>query len=192
MTRSLNIMVDIDEVIFPMIDSIHDLAFQRGLHDGSIAPAWSGWEVYGCTEDDYWSLWADFALSGGYTSTPPIAGAVETLRDLAFDGHQIHLVTARGFMGNRQNIRRWTPAWVAEFAVPHASLTFSQDKVAAQEVLGVQFDLAIDDSPSNFKKLQDAAVNVWLQSHPHNAWFETEFRVADLAEFAEIARDLAS
>lgn len=192
MTRTLDLMVDIDEVIFPMIDSIHQLAFERGLHDGTPKPRWRGWEVYGCSEQDYWDLWSDFALSGGYTSTPPIAGSVEALRDLAFEGHRIHLVTARGFMANAQRIRRWTPAWVEEFAVPHKSLTFARSKPDAMKELGVHFDLAIDDSPSNFQALQDAGVHAWLQDHPHNEEFETDFRVSHVSEWAMIAKRLVA
>lgn len=192
MTRTLDLMVDIDEVIFPLMDSIHQLAYERGLHDGTAKQEWAGWKAYGCTEAAYWDLWSDFAMAGGYTSTPPYDGAVEALRDLHFEGHRIHLVTARGFMKNASKIRRWTPAWIQEFAVPHASLTFARNKAHAMKELGVHFDLALDDSPSNFQTLQDAGVHAWLQSHPHNDGFETDFRVGSVAEFAMIAKRLVA
>lgn len=174
----LDLMVDIDEVIFPMMSTIHDRAQQEGLHDGTAEMAWAGWVHYRlptgepCPEDVYWKLWSDFAREGGYVSTPPIPGSVEALRHLHFEGHRIHLVTARGFMANANKIRRWTPEWVEEFAVPHTTLTFARDKVAAQAELGVRFDLALDDSPKNYQALADDGVNVWLQRHPHNREFE--------------------
>lgn len=174
MTRPLNLMVDIDEVIFPMMSTIHDRAQVAGLHDGTAKMAWAGWANYRlptgepCPEDRYWDLWTDFANEGGYVTTEPIDGAVQALRWLMWEGHNIHLVTARGFMAHADEIRAWTPKWVEEFAVPHKTLTFAKDKVAAQETLGVKFDAGIDDSPKNWALLHHAGVRMWLQNHEHN------------------------
>lgn len=171
---ALDLMVDIDDVIFPTIASIHDLAQKAGLHDGTARMAWSGWESYTlpsgepCPPDVYWDLWSDFALGNGYVDTEPIPFAVDALRYLKDEGCEIHLVTARGFMNHAEDIRRWTPEWLKKFDVPHSTLTFSQDKVAAMYELGVKFDSAIDDSPRNVKALLDAGVNAYLQDHPHN------------------------
>ena len=178
MTAPLDLMVDIDEVIFPMMGTVHERARLAGLHDGTAKMAWAGWVHYRlptgepCPEDIYWDLWSDFAADGGYLTTEPIPGAVEALRWLMWEGHNIHLVTARGFMKNAENIKAWTPQWVADFAVPHKTLTFAQDKVGAQEILGVEFDAGIDDSPKNYSKLRDAGVEMWLQNHEHNAEFD--------------------
>lgn len=186
-SNALEIMVDIDEVVCPTIDSIHNLAFDRGLHDGSMPMStWRGHEQYGCDEQVYWDLWSDFALSGGYLNTEPIPGSVEALRRLYWEGHRIHFVTARGFMNHASDIRKWTPDWLAEFAVPFHTLTYAQDKVAVQELLGLRFDYAVDDSPRNFTELLADGVEVYLQNHPHNAAFETDRRVQNLDEFAEI------
>lgn len=178
------LMVDIDDVVFPLLDSIHDLARERGLHDGTVDPAWRGWEAYGCTEEEYWDLWADFALADGYLVQPPIPGAAEALRWLKWEGHKIHLVTARGFMANAEKIRAWTPQWIEEFAIPHDSLTFAKDKPAVMNQLGVWFDFAIDDSPSNYLALDNAGVDVYLLDHAHNRDFGAERRVASLWEWA--------
>lgn len=178
MTRPLDLMVDIDEVIFPMMESVHQLAQDRGFHDGTAKMAWAGWVHYRLPtgeplpEDIYWDLWSDFASDGGYLHTEPITGAVEALRWLAWEGHNIHLVTARGFLAHSEKIRAWTPRWIGNFAVPHKTLTFAKDKVGAQELLGVEFDAAIDDSPKNYAALNQAGVPTWLQDHEHNRDFE--------------------
>jgi hypothetical protein len=183
MTRRLDLMVDIDEVIFPMMASVHKRAQDKGYHDGTADMVWAGWVHYRLPsgeplpEDIYWDLWSEFALEGGYIHTPPIEGAVEALRWLSWEGHNIHLVTARGFMANAENIRAWTPQWVEEFAVPHKTLTFAQDKVAVQEELGVEFDAAIDDSPKNFQALREAGIHAFLQDHEHNRDLEVEPRL---------------
>jgi hypothetical protein len=170
------VMVDIDDVLMPTIDSIHELARQAGLHDGTVEPSWAGWDAYGCDEAVYWALWTQFAEEGGYVATQPIPGSVEALRRLLWAGHRIHLVTARGFMAHAEEIRAWTPQWVEEFAIPHHSLTFAQDKVAAMRSLVAPrsdqaygaFDYAIDDSPRNIRALLEVGVDAYLLNHPHN------------------------
>lgn len=184
--RALELMVDIDEVIFPLGDSIHDLAHKAGLHDGTQPWSnWSAWLQYGCEPDPYWDLWTDFAMAGGYLKTPPIEGRVEALRWAMWEGHKIHLVTARGFMNHADAIRDWTPKWLEEFGVPYHTLTYSQNKGQAMAELGVVFDSAVDDSPKNFGHLADAGVDVYLQEHPHNASADipAERRVPDLWEW---------
>ena len=174
MTQPLDLMVDIDEVIFPMMSTIHRKAEGKGLHDGTAKMAWAGWVHYRlptgepCPEDIYWDLWSEFSAEGGYLTTKPIEGSVEALRWLAWEGHNIHLVTARGFMAHAEDIRAWTPQWIEEFAVPHKTLTFARDKVAAQETLGVEFDSGIDDSPKNWGNLVKAGVPCFLMNHEHN------------------------
>ena len=204
----LDIMFDIDDVLFPTMWSIHDLARGHGLHDGSVTPTWSGWEVYRlpdgqpCPPEVYWDLWSEFAASGGYVDTPPIDEAIRAVRELYLDGHRIHLVTARGFMAHADDIRRWTQEWRDEWAVPWHTLTFAQDKVAAQiDVFYASpnpvnpckrtFDYALDDSPKNFQALWEAGVEAYLLDHVHNAdwvWPKAAgaHRVASVSEFAEI------
>lgn len=184
-SQTFDLMVDIDDVIFPLIDQIHEGARLKGYHDGSVGPEWSATQ-YPCSEDDYWDLWAEFTLANGYVLTEPNHDAVEALRFLLWEGHRIHLVTARGFMKNAEEIRAWTPQWLEEFAVPHHTLTFSKDKPAAQAELGVTFDFAIDDHPKNYQALREAGVRAYLLDHHHNREHEAEFRVPSVWEWAYI------
>ena len=189
--RALNLMVDIDEVIFPIGDSVHLISHEFGLHDNSEPwRNWSAHQQYGCHPDEWWPMWTIFAERGGYINTPPIPGRVEALRHLYLDGHTINLVTARGFMQHADEIRTWTAQWLEEFAVPHHRLVFARDKVAAQAETGA-YDLAVDDSPKNYEHLLSAGVNVWLQTHTHNEAYEAECRVDDLWQFAKIAERLS-
>lgn len=182
----VDIMVDIDDVLCPTIDEIHELARVAGLHKGEVGPAWKGWEVYGCEPDAYWDLWLTFAASGGYLNTPPIPGSVEALRRLYWAGHRIHLVTARGFMANAEQIREWTPQWVETFAIPHHSLVFAKDKVAAQDTVGARFTYAIDDSPKNIGMLRRDGIEAYLLSHHHNRDAQGLPRVESVGAFADL------
>lgn len=189
-----HLMVDIDDVIFPTMSSIHALAHEKGLHDGTAKMAWSGWESYSlpngdpCPPEIYWDLWSEFAITDGYINTPPIDDAVNALRWLYWEGHTIHLVTARGFMAHADDIRRWTKDWVEEYAIPHETLTFSQNKAAAQEDLGVRFDFAVDDSPKNVEGLRFHNVRAYLLDHEHNESAEVpaDWRTPSLWEWAYI------
>lgn len=185
---TLDLMVDIDEVLCPTIDSIHALAHERGLHDNTEPMrTWAGYEQYQCPPEVYWDLWSDFALSGGYLATEPIPGAVEALRHAYFEGHRIHLVTARGFMNHASDIRRWTPEWAADFAIPWHTIVFTKNKVLAQRELAVRFDYSFDDSPRNTVALRDDGVLAYLVDHPHNHDFDYDLRVPNLAAGIEIA-----
>lgn len=185
MSSNLDLMVDIDDVICPLIEQIHERARLKGYHDGSVGPEWSATQ-YPCSEEDYWELWSEFTLADGYLTTEPNPDAVAALRFLMWEGHRIHLVTARGFMANSEKIREWTPQWLEEYAVPHATLTFAKDKPAAQETLGVKFDFAIDDHPKNYAALDAAGVKVYLLDHHHNRMADVERRVPSVWEWAHI------
>jgi len=201
----VDVMFDYDDVLFPTMMSIHDLARAAGLHDGTVEPAWSGWEVYRlpdgtpCPPEVYWDLWSDFALSGGYTSTPPIAEAAEAMRRLYFAGHRIHIVTARGFMNHASDIRRWTLEHTEEFAIPWHTLTFAQDKVAAMAdifpvdpwanstpIEDTRFDYAIDDSPKHITALRNVGVSAYLLNHVHNKLDPSPWRVGTVGEFVDM------
>lgn len=193
---AVDVMIDIDEVLMPTIDSIHLRAYEAGLHDNSEPmKTWAGYEQYGCPPGVYWDLWSDFALQGGYLTTPPIPGSVEALRRLYWEGHRIHLVTARGFMQHADEIRTWTPEWVETFAIPYHTLCFARDKVAIQGDLGVRFDYGADDSPKNFNALYADGVSMYLVNHPHNAEADIppERRVDSLDEVVDtIIQEVAS
>lgn len=191
-SQTYDLMVDIDDVLIGLGEAIHELAHQHGLHDGvDVWRMWEAWKQYGCDPDAYWEMWTIFANEGGYVKTPPYPEAATALRDLMWEGHRIHLVTARGFMAHAEEIRAWTPEWLEEWALPYNTLTFARDKVAAMGELGVVFDYAIDDSPRNYEALDAAGVKVYLRDQPHNEEWRTlnPFalrRVPNLTEFVYI------
>jgi hypothetical protein len=170
----MDIMIDIDDVLFPWADGIHERARDAGLHDLPTYTRWAMWEDYDCPEEVWLDVVANAALDGFYVDTPPVPGSVEALRRLHWAGHAIHLVTARGFPwknakdDHSEQIREWTDTWVHEHAVPYTTLSYAKDKVAIQEDLGVGFDYALDDGPHNYTALLDAGVNVYLLDRPHN------------------------
>lgn len=174
MTEPLNLMVDIDDVLFPLASGLHRKAHEMGLHDNTeeALRVWHGWKQYGCSVDQWHEVFDGLIEEDFYRTAAPIPGSVESLRELYFQDVQpvrINLVTARGFMGEHaQAIRRFTAEWLEEFAVPHHTLTFAKNKPAAQKDLG-NFDGALDDGTHNFLALIEGGVNARLLTVPHNA-----------------------
>lgn len=204
-SKVFDVMWDVDDVLCPTIESIHQLAFEAGLHDGTIEPAWDGAGQYGCEPQIYWDLWSQFAASGGYVNTPPIPDAAEAVRRLYWAGHRIHLVTARGFMAHAQEIRAWTPEWLESFALPWHTLTYAQDKVAAQIDVAAAifgpftctdprkpiFDYAIDDRARTIDALRGVGVEAYLLNHAHNRDEPSDHRVESASKFVDIILEAA-
>lgn len=183
---TLDIMVDIDDVVVPWFETVDAACRAKWGDHHEPCSVWSMWEHYGRRQDEWEDIVISAVQTGLYHTTEPIPGSVEGLNRLRWYGHRVHMVTARGFMSNGDNIRQWTPEYLENFGVGHDTLTFAKDKVAAQQTLGLEFDYAIDDGLHNFNNLREAGVNVYLQDAPHNRSIETPKRVWSLWEFANI------
>lgn len=190
---ALDIMIDIDDVIVPWFETV-----DRRCRDawGDHHPPCRAWDMaahYGVTREEWEEIVISATADGLYTTTEPLPGSVEALRRLMWAGHRLHIVTARGFFANSENIRAWTKEYLNHFAVPHETLTFAKNKPAAQRDLGVTFDYAIDDGVHNFEALSEAGVPTYLHTAPHNSTYVAPpgRRVDSLWEFADIILDNA-
>lgn len=185
---SLDIMVDVDDVIMPWFETVDQKCVEAWGYDGSRGPcnAWSMHDFYGRTREEWVDVVIDATHEGLYTSTQPFPYATEAINRMLWQGHRIHIVTARGFMANGENIRKWTRQYLQEFGIGHTTLTFEKDKVEAMDALGVHFDYAIDDGLHNYEALTGAGVHTYLHTAPHNTHFETQYRVGSLWEFANM------
>lgn len=183
---TLDIMVDVDDVVVPWFETVIAACTRLWGEPTTPCVSWHMWEHWEGRTRDHWgeAVMSATHLDGLYTTVDPLPGAVEAINRLRWYGHRVHIVTARGFMENGTNIRQWTKDYLATYGIGHDTLTFSKDKVAAQETLGVEYDWAIDDGLHNFEALTDAEVNVWLHTAAHNRHYETDFRVDSLWEFA--------
>jgi 5'(3')-deoxyribonucleotidase len=189
--KSSKVGVDIDDVLHPWFTTAHKLCEAAGITNGVTPASWTPHEEYGC-ELDVWRRVIDQAvLDGGLYDVPPIEGTVEAIRHLMWEGHEIHLVSARGtgWLHSRE-IKLATRHWLEEYAVPRTSLTFTGGKVRRAKQL--QLDYFIDDAVHNFQALELAGVNVYLQSAPHNLDFWTPARVESVREFADMILEEAS
>lgn len=174
------IMLDVDDVLMPWAEEVRDLAVELGvIPPGSTWKSWSQWEDWGITRS-MWSAVVSVANDNGlYSKTAPYVDAVNQINRLKWEGHNIHVVTAR----QGPLIASLTPNWFHDNGIAYTTMTFTQDKVAAQKTLGVEFDYAIDDGPHNFDALTLAGVQAYLMDQPHNRHLNTDLRVRSLTEF---------
>lgn len=179
------VIVDIDDVIMPWAAQVHQACLDAGLNpEGKTWTQWNMWEDYGCNKDQWVEVVGSLAVAGGLYHSQPYPGAVEALWRLHDAGHEIHLVTARGFHNNALQIREWTHEWVYDNNIP-GKLTFAEDKGEVAKKIGATH--AIDDRVENAEAMQKAGVDVYLVSQPHNFsryWNEAR-RVDSLSEFVD-------
>jgi len=186
--ETVDIMLDMDDVITPWFDTVDRLCAETWNRPELLGKCdnWHMWEFYGRTQDEWGDVVESAIAHGLYTTVDPIPGAVEAMNRLRWFGHRVHVVTARGFMANAENIRRWTPEYLENFGAGYDTLTFAKDKVAAQAKLGLTFDYAIDDGGHNYDALADAEVNVWMCKAVHNVNHRASQRVDSLWDFANM------
>lgn len=188
MKQPLSIGFDWDDVVMPWYDKAVEVCREAGICPADLTPTtWSMHEEMGCTLDEWIDALDVATESGVLYDTVPMEGAVEAMRKLYFEGHYIHIVTARGtFHGNRWNdkIQALTKAQIEEFAVPHHSVTFTRDKTI------VPTDYFIDDNLRNYQALRAAGVQAFLLNRPWNEGEEHNVpwshRVGRVSEFADI------
>jgi hypothetical protein len=176
----MRIGVDIDDVIFPWYEYAHELCVQARITNGVTPMSWSPFLEYGCTIQDWLDVLEVATMDGTLYSGEPYLGAIEALWRLRDAGHEVHLVTARGFFNFGELIREQTVSWLADWDVPHDSLTFTKDKTS------VPCDVFIDDSAPNVAALTAAGVRTFMLTRPHNATDPYELRVGHVAEFVDL------
>lgn len=186
MTKPLSIIVDIDEPLYPFIETAHAVSIAAGLcPEGTPVPtAWDPYDGYGCTAEQWWEALAAATHTGVLYRADPQPGAVDALWRLEAAGHFIHLVTARGTnpsLGDAQSelIKYRTREWLRRHFVPFDTLTFSKDKTV------VPADVAIDDHPRNCHDLHNAGVDTYILDMPYNRDYPAK-RVPSMAAFANL------
>ena len=180
----MRIGVDIDGVLYIFEDALRDYLLERwapGL-DFPAPTTWNFYEEWGLTRDDFNSLCHEAVNAGClFWKGKPYPGVGDALRRLRDAGHEIILITARGY-GSDHNSERATLDWLDDHDLPYHELHFSSDKS------GFAVDYMIDDKAETFLALRDDAdgPEAWLMDRPWNQHVETFYRVHSLAEYVDL------
>jgi uncharacterized HAD superfamily protein len=166
--RSFKVGFDIDDVLFPWYARAHEACEEAGITNGVEPTTWRPYEEYGCSKEDWLEALDVVTLKGNlYLKHGPDEDALRALRSLYFDGHEVHLITARGFIGHSRLISQHTVRWLEQHAVPYKTLSFTRAKGARAVQLGLDF--FIDDNIDNFMDVYEHGVSQsYLLDRPWN------------------------
>jgi 5' nucleotidase, deoxy (Pyrimidine), cytosolic type C protein (NT5C) len=158
MSRSLDIGLDIDGVLYPFVQVIAGYAAKvLGRPCTGEAETWDWYQrQWGLNHDEFFALCSRSVRDGVlFTEGAPLPGAMRAAKRLARAGHRLHYITARGFAGVPAPVA-WhrTAEWLQKWTFPVHSLTVSGDKNCRPT------DVFLDDSPH----ICEALV---ASGHPH-------------------------
>jgi hypothetical protein len=185
---------DIDDVLMPWYARAHEACKEAGLTGGVEPTTWRPFEEYpDCTQEQWLEALDVVTLKGTlYLETAPDEDAVRALRSLYFEGHEVHLITARGFIGHSRLISQHTVRWLELNAIPYKTLSFTQAKGPKAKQLGL--DWFIDDNEKNWREVGEAINPCWaeprsfLLDRPWNQNVNTfpRVRVRSVQEYVDI------
>ena len=182
--RSLTILVDMDDTIENLLDSwLHFLNVEYGCY---VTPDdITSWDI----DDAYpeltpWQVYAPLFRDELWKDVKPKWDAVEYLRKMYDDGHNIYIVTSSNFrtIGTKVN------------AILHRYFPFINDDhvIVATKKQMLKGDVMIDDAPHN---LAGGDYEKILVSAPHNRSYNAELwgmkRVISWSEIYDIISDMA-
>ena len=115
-------------------------------------------------------------------------GVAEAMRELAGDGFELRLITARGWHPRGEAIT-WAMAEEHGLPVSGVSLTlFEDDKSDALAAWGARVDGFVDDTVRHVRGCLAKGWPAWVMTHPWNADHDLPGRVGNLREFADALR----
>lgn len=199
--RKFKVGFDIDDVFLHTYQAMHVIAEKAGITNGATPTCWNPYEAYGCTREEWIEVMAEANRKGWlYRDVIPDQDALRAVRELAWDGHEIHLITARGFFGDKEITEEHTEGWLIEYAIPHHSLSYSTTKGEVAQRLSLDF--FIDDNERNFREVKGAlgswydplTPNSYLLDRPWNReaiTFPRE-RVSSVQQYVDIIKEAAN
>jgi uncharacterized HAD superfamily protein len=183
---------DIDDVLFPWYARAHEACVEAGITNGVTPISWKPYEEYGCSKEDWLEALDIVTLKGNlYLKHGPDEDAARALRSLVFDGHEVHLITARGFIGHSRLISQHTVRWLEQFAIPYKTLSFTRAKGLRARQLDL--DYFLDDNIDNWFDVNSTACPAFLLDRPWNQHPEiTASRVTTVQQYVDMIREKAN
>ncbi|MFV0308248.1 MAG: HAD family hydrolase [Desertimonas sp.] len=161
MGRALDILLDVDGVIYPFPELFTPWLAARLERELELDT--SNWEFY-----EHWGLdyaeFIDHLVSGVdeqslWWTGDPYPDVVESFARLHDAGHRIHLVTARDVAG-AESAMAATQHWLASYGLAVSSVSLAHDKPVVLDVLALDPAgcVAVDDGPHHVEAWERAGV----------------------------------
>ena len=206
--KKFRVGFDIDDVLISWYVRAHEACKLAGITNGVEPTTWRPHDEYEIPVEDWLAVLETVTLDGSlYLNHGPDEDAVRALRSLIFDGHEVHLITARGsgsFSGHDRLIKRHTIRWLERYAVPYKTLSFTRQKGARAKEL--RLDWFLDDNEDNFRDVSqaldyDSNVRIMgsqsrsiLLTRPWNQGVATfpDQRVSSVQQYVDIIKEAAN
>jgi hypothetical protein len=198
--KKFKVGFDIDDVLFPWYLRAHDACVVAGITNGITPATWRPYEEYGCTKEQWLAALDVVTLNGDLLlNSGPDEDAARALRSLLFDGHEVHLITARGFLNQGALIKKHTIRWLERYAIPYKTLSFTRAKGPRAVELGL--DYFIDDNEQNWLDVRralpwafPATPRSFLLDRPWNQGATTfpRERVSSVQQYVDIIKEAAN
>lgn len=185
---TLDIGLDVDDVLFPWSKQAHAACEVAGITNGKVITQWGMHLDYGVPVETLWDVLHAAYRNGMLLSAEPMRYVRDQLLRLRGEGYRVHLVTARGCEGPMaEQVRKDTVTWLEESDLTFDTLTFTKDKTT------VPTDYFLDDSITNVTALRAAGVEAYLHHQNHNAAAPISLpRVTDIRQFVNVVLGEAS
>ncbi|MCP8969399.1 5' nucleotidase, NT5C type [Ectobacillus ponti] len=123
-------------------------------------------EAFGLTKEEGGRMWRDSMEEVYFTDCPPFPYAVEVLRELEEQGHEIYYITARP----KEHGER-TKQWMKDNGFPVRDDRFyygMKDEEKLQIIGQLGLDYYFDDKPRVLETLMDQQLKVYAKSNSYN------------------------
>lgn len=153
----------------------------------------------GPTEQPFWDFYKDWGWTGeqfvqmcnegadaGYIFTGPVRdNFVDAVRRVAELGHEIIIITDRGFGKTRKVSEDHTVEWLRQHGIEYDELHFSADKTSAHT------HMFVEDKLENYDALVAAGVHTFLINRPWNLvdGGDARFRINDVKDYADFVEE---
>ena len=162
MTTSLDVLCDVDGVLYPLPELFTPYAAERLGRDLSLDT--TNWEFYtewGLGYDDFVELLGEGVRERKlwWTGTP-YPDVVPAIKRIRAAGHRIHVVTARDVSGIEAEALDATRHWLERHAIDADTITLAQDKTSVIALLGLDPSscVAVDDGPHHIEAFESVGV----------------------------------
>ncbi len=141
-------------------------------------------EPFGLTDKEGKELWRSSLESIYYTDCPIFPGALETVKWLKREGHDIYYITARPSQHGER-----TKKWLSErdFPIDDGNFYYGmKDHEKITIINELNLDYYVDDKPTVLKTLLDSDTTLLLKDQSYNRNFTEAIRLYDWYELKEL------
>jgi 5'(3')-deoxyribonucleotidase len=181
---------DLDGVLFNFGQSVHDYLIATGRGDlwksgEDLKPRWDFYKAFrdSWTDEEFVQFCHEGADAGYIFRGNVRENAVEAVWQVKNMGHEIIIITDRGFGTTPEVSHNATREWWAEYGFPeYDELHFSADKTIAPT------DIFIEDKLENYDRVTAAGTTCWLVNRPWNEVpnDKVRMRIDDVSQYPQL------